>query len=689
VISARKGAIAIRRGETTPTLYQTMFERGSLAQLIVDIPSFRIAAVNAAFCAMTGFTAAERVGFDLALIFPSGQHSVDDIVRRLAHGSIDGYTAERFLQRRDGSLIPILSTVSVVRDEYGVPRHLLALVQDMTQQRGLEWTAQRGRALIDAAIATLPVSFAVFDTDLRLTFVAGGREREGVPAEAYVGKKVTEITEDDIAIDALRAALAGAESTSRSIVNGNMYLTLNAPMRDDAGDIIGVISVNNNITAEVSADAERIRKDDLRLFAARHDPLTGLLGRPGLVEHLSDLTFSGHRPGALLLLDLDDFNLVNDSLGHTIGDAVLLEVACRVSDAFPGWVVARYGADAFAVAAPLDVTLVEAADAAERVRAALDPSVEIFGHALRITASQGIALEQTRGSSTLLRNADSALAHAKLEGTGQCRFYDADMRREVQERIRVRDGLSTALRDGCLQLAYQPIVDLADRSTVGVEALLRWSHPERGWISPAEFIPIAEQTGLIVPIGAWVMNTACATIEQLRCAQRIYLAVNVSVRQFNGGAFAEWVEEVLNRSALPASALAIEVTESALMDDIVEVRTAFERLRRLGVRVAIDDFGTGYSSLARLQRLPVDIIKLDRAFVTGVDHRSEARAMAAAILQVSAAIGASIIAEGVETEAEAATLVDLGYDTAQGFLFGRPMPIADLNEQLAAEHLRG
>ena len=685
---ARKGSIPGRRGEAAPRLYQTMFERGSLGQLIVDIPSFRIAAVNAAFCLMTGCTAADRVGNELAQIFPADQNPINDISERIARGACDGYTADRFMRHSDGRLIPVLSTVSVVRDPDGTPTHLLALVQDMTQQRRLEWTAHQSRAVIDAAIATLPVTFATFDTDLRLTFVAGGRERGGVPAEAYLGKTVTEITDDSVAIDALKVALGGSESTSRSVVNGNMYLTLNAPMRDDFGDIVGVISVNNNITAEVSADAELRRRDEMRLFAARHDPLTGLLGRPGLVEHLGELAFSGHRPGALLLIDLDDFNLVNDSLGNTVGDAVLLEVASRVSTAFPELVVARYGADAFAVVAPLAVSRDEAVDAAERVRAALEPNVEIFGHALRITASQGVALEQTRGESTLLRNADSALAHAKHAGTGQYRLYDAEMRHGVQERVGIRDGLSTALRDGRLHLVYQPIIELGDRTTIGVEALLRWNHPERGPIAPAEFIPIAEQTGLIVPIGAWVMETACATIGQLRCARPVYVAVNVSVRQFRNGTFAEWVEQVLDTSGLPARALAVEVTESALMDDIGVVRTAFERLRRLGVRVAIDDFGTGYSSLARLQRLPVDVIKLDRAFVVNLDQRPAAREMAAAILQVSSAIGAKIIAEGVETEAEAAMLVELGYTTAQGYLFGKPMSITAIGNRVGIEQRR-
>jgi diguanylate cyclase (GGDEF)-like protein/PAS domain S-box-containing protein len=676
--------------QKTLRIYQTMFERGALGQLIVQLPSFRIGVVNAAFCAMTGFQAAEQIGVSLSRIFPAGENPIAEITARFADGVTNGYTAERGIQCRDGTVLPVLTTVSVVRDDHGSPSHLLATIQDLSEQRGSERMQRRDHALVEAAVASLPVSFSTFDRDLYLTFVVGGHEQEGTSPDAYLGRSITEITRDRVVIQALRDARAGADTTSRTVLNGQTYVALNAPMRDDEGEIIGVMSVQSNITVEVAAEADRHRAAEMRLFAAQHDPLTGLFGRSGLVEYLTTLALAGQSAGTLLLLDLDDFNLINDSLGHTIGDAVLLEVASRLFDAFSGLLIARYGGDEFAVVVPDAVDRADAEAAVRRVCAVLDKDTDVFGHAIRVRASLGVAVEATPGSVALIRNADSALAHAKQAGIGQYRLYDAAMRREVRDRISIEDGLRDALDCSRLQLAYQPIVSLGDRATVGAEALLRWTDHDRGPVPPSEFIPVAEQSGLIVPIGEWVMNTACEKMQSVQSMQGLYIAVNVSARQLVEGQFAEWVETVLARTGLPPHALTVEVTESALMEDVdvVLVGHAFDRLRAQGVRVAIDDFGTGYSSLARLQHLPVDIIKLDRAFVTNLDASAEARAMAAAILHVSTAIGADIIAEGVETEREASTLQDIGYTAAQGFLFAKPMSIGALDARLEAEIAR-
>jgi len=687
-----QGAAAVNASESDVMsnlrLYKCMFERGPLGQLIVDYASLRISVVNAALCTMIGYSPDELVGREVGFIFPIDQDPSENTIARLAETTTDGYFVGRTLQRRDGSSFPVMSTVSAVRNRAGVPITLFVLFHDLTTQRAAEGAQRRSQALINAAVTALPVAFSTFDRDLRLTFVASGASSPIGADLGYIGKHISELSDNAETIRALEEAVEGSETTSRTRIGGSTYLGLNAPMRDETGAIVGVVSVSSDISAEVSAEAKRRRVDESRLFSARHDPLTGLLGRAALVEHLNELAIAGHNAGGLLLVDLDDFNIINDSLGHEVGDAVLLEIARRVSRAFPGSVVAKYGGDEFAVVAPFVVDGPSASLAAQRIRALLEADVNVDGRLLRVTASLGIALEDPsmRGSasSSLVRDADSALSHAKGAGTGQYRLYDAAMRRQVRNQLAIQDGLRLALSARELHVAYQPIVSLADRRFVGAEALLRWIHPERGAISPSEFIPVAERSGLIVPIGRWVMDTACKDMRPLRRDHGLYVAVNVSVRQLVAGGFAEWVEAALARSGMPASALTVEVTEGALMDEIESVRVAFHRLRAHGVRVSIDDFGTGYSSLSRLQDLPIDVIKLDRAFVTDVDKRPEGRAMATAILQLSTAIGASIIAEGIETEAEAATLYDLGYTIGQGFLFARPMPINDVVARLHA-----
>jgi EAL domain-containing protein (putative c-di-GMP-specific phosphodiesterase class I) len=251
------------------------------------------------------------------------------------------------------------------------------------------------------------------------------------------------------------------------------------------------------------------------------------------------------------------------------------------------------------------------------------------------------------------------------------------------------DALWKALTRNQFQLVYQPIVTLKDRKIIGVEALVRWDHPEHGNVPPLEFIPIAEHSGLIVSIGQWIMTTACTDMAVLQKEYGVYVSVNVSTRQLIHSNFATWVLKVLARAKYPPSALMVELTESVLMEDTVVMKTAFDRLRLRGVQVAIDDFGTGFSSLARLQSFPIDVIKLDRAFVTDIDVHKIAQGMATAILQLSAAVGAEVIVEGVETEAEAKTLINLGFTKGQGFLYSRPQPIEFLTASLLAQSSGG
>lgn len=664
--------------------------------LTISDANNRILRANAAAIAFIGRAEEDVIGHPVVeFLSPASR---DEVMGIAVAGADDGPYGEHEFEFERPDRTTVWGRVRTIRLKDGDGRTSLriSVIEDVTEQRHglarettLEVAQRTSQAMVDAAVVALPVIFATFDADLRLVGVIGGHESVRLRLERGIGKTASELGWSNEILDALQAAVTGTPSTARSVADGETYQALNAPMRNGAGDIVGVISVTTNISVDVAASAKRTQAEELALFVARHDPLTGLLGRSALIEHLNELAVSGHGARALMLIDLDDFNAINNSLGHSVGDAALLEIASRIADAFPGLIIARYGGDQFAVAAPFIVEEHEAVAAVERVHTILEPDVAAGGQKLHVTASIGLALQEVRGaSSTLIRNANSALAHAKRAGHGQYRVYDDAMRSETQDRLLMQTDLRVALSSGQLRVAYQPIVALRDRHVIGAEALLRWMHPERGAISPVDFIPVAEQGGLIVPIGQWVMTTACQDMLHMHRDLGINISVNVSTRQLVGGGFAEWVEAALERTGLPPRALTIEVTEGVLIDDTGPIRDAFQALRARGVQVAIDDFGTGFSSLARLQRLPVDVIKLDRAFVTDINSRPEARGLAGAILQVGAAIGAGVVAEGVETEAEALTLFDIGYTMAQGFLFARPMGIEHLRQRIARGTVR-
>ncbi|HEX4754604.1 MAG TPA: EAL domain-containing protein [Candidatus Dormibacteraeota bacterium] len=562
-----------------------------------------------------------------------------------------------------------------LRDACGEITGIISVSSDITAEVTAEAAGAHDRALLETVLMAVPMLAATFDIDGTILDGAG-RLFEGGVLRSLLGRRIDADGANILAAELIDRAIGGEEITTTIEHEGSFYQVLCTPNRGPAGEALGALAVVTDVT-----DPHRSAEE--ALFRASHDELTALPIRSALVEHLDRVLGPLGESCTLLLLDLDDLQVVNDGLGHDVGDAVLLEVAARLTAAFPSLMVARPGGDEFAVVVPGVSGESHAHEVVARIRHALAPVVRLDGHPLTITTSIGIAFGQPGGSTaTLFRDADTALYQAKHDGRGQNRIYDADSHQRLQQRLRTEGGLRAALVAGALHLAYQPIVSLVDRRIVGAEALLRWDDPVRGPISPAEFIPIAEATGLIVPIGDWVMHRACEDAAQLYRDHGVHVSVNVSARQLVSGDFSAWLDGVLAASGLPPAALTIEVTESAVLHDLTTVQTAFDRIRSHGVRLAIDDFGTGFSSLARLQRLPVDIIKLDRDFVRDIGKQPGAHTMATAIFELSKAIGASIVAEGVETEAQAATLRDIGYESAQGFLFARPMPLAQLHTLL-------
>jgi diguanylate cyclase (GGDEF)-like protein/PAS domain S-box-containing protein len=438
------------------------------------------------------------------------------------------------------------------------------------------------------------------------------------------------------------------------------------------------------------SDATRLH-DQLRTLAF-HDSLTLLANRSlfsdrvhQAIRHIPD----GMTP-AVLFIDLDNFKTVNDSLGHSAGDALLRAFAHRlVQSTRAGDTVARLGGDEFAVLVDHAPNIDAAMAVARQVLETCKQPFEIDGRPLRIGCSVGVAIaDRVSNVERLLRNADAAMYSAKSRGKGHAEVFQQEMLRAARRRMRIENELATAIDTQQLEAHYQPIVDLTSRHLVGIEALMRWRHPTRGLVMPADFIPLAEETGQIVPMTQWILNRACADVARLQReithGEGLRVSVNVSSRYLNHGNIVQDVRNSLSTHAVDPSCLILEVTESLLLENSSRLERTFQELKKIGVRLALDDFGTGYSSLAYLHRFPIDILKIDRSFVerlAGNDDEAagvDAVALARAILSLADALGLDTVAEGIEHDAQRDTLLQLGCKTGQGYSFGKAMPVEEV-----------
>ena len=416
---------------------------------------------------------------------------------------------------------------------------------------------------------------------------------------------------------------------------------------------------------------------------AFHDALTGLPNRPLVTNRLEQALARAERTlgkVAILFIDLDNFKLINDTLGHGTGDELLVSLAARLRACVrPQDTVARLGGDEFIVLLESVLSSNEASEVAERIAETLRPPFVLGDLEVVVTASIGAAVS-ARGdrAENVLRNADLALHEAKSAGKSRSALFDASMERDAVNRLELQADLRRALERNQLRLMYQPIVSLADGRVTGVEALLRWHHPTRGVVSPTEFIPIAEETGLIVPIGHWVLEEACRQTRawQLQFGARTAptVSVNLSARQFQRPELFANIKQVLRETGLDPRCLTVEITESALMQDALATSTTLEVLKDLGVQIAIDDFGTGYSSLSYLKRFPVDILKIDQSFVDGLGQDPQDTAIVQSIVALAKTLCLRVTGEGIETSSQRAHLLEMGCEFGQGYLFAHPLP---------------
>ena len=513
----------------------------------------------------------------------------------------------------------------------------------------------------------------------------------GRSAESLVGRRLTDLL-DPADRQRVEGHIAAAISKS-----GNVTFT--ARFRHASGDWrhLEVIAENRltdpligGVVLSMRDITERKSLEEELRHQAFHDALTGLANRALFEDRLAHALAGARRHGrpvAVLFLDLDDFKTINDSLGHSSGDELLRAVAIRIATILRVTdTAARLGGDEFGVLLENTDDDSEAETIARRLLEVLKPPIQIAGRELRVTASIGVAKSDgSRGADELLRNADTAMYAAKDAGKGTMQSFEEGMHQRVLDRLELTGELQRALQQGEFELDYQPIVDLQTGHINGTEALVRWAHPARGRLAPRQFIALAEETGLILPLGMWVLDSACAQAAAWQRAfpdRRLHMNVNVSTRQLHDLEFPEIVAHALRVSGLDPQHLVLEITESLLPADGEEIVAQLRKLKALGVLIAVDDFGTGYSALSRLRAYPIDILKIDRSFIDGIELDAGKGQLVRGIVNLSESLHMTVVAEGIEEPEQADQLRRMRSPHGQGFLFSRPVTGEQLQQLL-------
>jgi diguanylate cyclase (GGDEF)-like protein len=618
----------------------------------------------------------------IILIGPIGLATMHRVLSRLA-----GITQAMIKLSRHDTTTVIPSRDD--RDEVGAMARAVEIFKDNAIQliaREVELKQLHRR--IDIALNNMTHGLCMFDAEQKLivcnkTYVdmyalTAELSRPGTVLQAIENYRAT-IGNGAIANPEQVAAASAIQSREASaftqeLMDGRIIAVSQRPMQDG-----GWVAVHEDIT-------ERRRAEAKIAHLARHDMLTNLPNRVLFREHLEN-EFARIQSGhgfAVHCLDLDHFKTVNDTLGHPVGDELLKAVASRLVEAVPhSDFVARIGGDEFAVV-QTDVTRPEqCSQLASRIVELISRPYDIEGRHIVVGTSIGIAIAPNDGANpdVLLKNADMALYLAKGDGRGTHRFFEREMDKRLQARRSLELDLRKAIADGEFELHYQPILYLQTGKVSGFEALLRWNHPERGRMSPADFIPLAEETGLILPLGEWVLRTACA--QAAHWPQPVGVAVNLSAMQFKGRNLVQMTLNALAASGLAAGRLDLEITETVLLQDEANTLATLHQLREVGVQISMDDFGTGYSSLAYLRNFPFDKIKIDRSFVRDMLVRKDCQAIIHAVVGLARSLGITTIIEGIETKEQLETAKAFGCDEGQGFLFSKPFPEREVAEFLA------
>jgi diguanylate cyclase (GGDEF)-like protein/PAS domain S-box-containing protein len=648
--------------------------------------------VNPWMCEFLGYSRDELLNLSVKQIsHPDDVHVADADRARLRAGEIEAFTLEKRYLRRDGTPVWAHLSITVQRDAAGRALHDISIVQDISARKQaearLQLSEQRFRNLVELSSDW----YWEIDGELRFTEF-GGRHMGDKYAQLLRGRLAWEIPGAEVGVGwaelraqlERRAPFRDFEYAYATKHGRRRYISVSGePLLGVDGRFAGYRGVSRDITLRKEAEA-RIE------YLASHDSLTGLPNRTmfaELLNHVLAASKRNKRQFAVLFIDLDRFKFINDSLGHEAGDTMLREVANRLkSNLRASDIVARLGGDEFVMLLQDLHGIEQAGPIARKLLSAVIKPLEIQGQECRVTASIGISVfpDDALDETALMAHADLAMYHAKEEGKNNFQFYDGRLETQSLERLTLESRLRRAIERDELSLHYQAKLDLATNAIAGVEALLRWNSAELGSVSPATFIPVAEETGLILAIGKWVLRRAC---EQSMAWQRaglppVRVSVNLSPRQLSDPELLAEVRTVLDDTGLQPDLLELEVTESSVMHNVERALEVLGALKGMGVRLAIDDFGTGYSSLAQLKRFPIDTLKVDRSFIRELPADSEDKAIAEAIIAMGKTLSLTVVAEGVETPEQKAFLRDRACDQMQGYHFSKPIAPDEFAELL-------
>jgi diguanylate cyclase (GGDEF)-like protein/PAS domain S-box-containing protein len=656
-----------------------LFETNPVPMWVYDRKTLRFLAVNDAACQHYGYPRERFLNMTLLDIRPAEDHEkLKKFVVAIAGVDRKG-TPWRHL-KADGTAIEAMTFARALHYE-GHDASLVAAI-DMTERKRAEDDLKRTRTFLDTIVENVPTAILMKSArDLSYAFInRAGEQLYGISRENIIGRTAADVFPRETAegIAALDGALL--QLRGQQVVEDHPVVTPGGDKRVVSSKRIPIFDADGEpeyLLAVIEDVTERARAQERIAFMAHHDPLTGLPNRAAFNEHFVkriERATTAKAPFAVLCIDLDRFKEVNDLFGHGIGDKLLCEVARRMQTVAEGLFLARLGGDEFTLI--VEGPQPETAEAiGHRLQTAVSEEFDIVGQKLRIGLSVGIAIHPTDSTeaATLLANADAALYSAKADGRGAVRFYEAEMNQRLRERRALQRDLASALDNGELFLHYQPLARI-DGEISGFETLVRWRHPTRGDVSPSVFIPIAEESGLIVTIGEWILREACR--EAASWSRPLPIAVNLSPVQFRHGDLPGFIHGVLLETGLNAKRLELEITEGVLINDFSRTIAILGRLKALGLRIAMDDFGTGYSSLSYLQSFPFDKIKIDRSFISNLDQNMQSAAIVRAVLALGRGLSLPVVAEGVETKSQLDFLAGENCGEVQGYLIGKPAPIA-------------